>query len=212
VNRTGRWRVVLASASPARLQLLRQSGIQPDVVVSGIDEDAVAAGLPGATVADLTVALARAKAVAVAAGLTGDRVLVIGADSLFTIGDEVCGKPRDAAEARRRWSGMSGSSGQLVTGHCLIRGTDGRQVTAAVTTTVHLGVPDPAELDYYIGTGEPMAVAGGLTIDGLGAPFVEGVTGDPSNVIGLSLPGVRRLIHDLGMTWPDLVHRRVDAP
>jgi septum formation protein len=204
-------RVVLASASPGRRKVLRQAGIDPLVVVSGVDEDAVIAGLdPEATPGDVTTALAAAKADAVAHTLdpaVAADCVVIGCDSMLYRDGELLGKPASAEEAREGWRQMAGQIGQLYTGHCVIRLHDNRityRAADATCTTVNFGVPAPADLDAYIGHGEPLAVAGGFTLDGLGGWFIEGVAGDPSAVIGIGLPLTRRLLGYAGLLISDL--------
>ncbi|MCM2421263.1 MULTISPECIES: nucleoside triphosphate pyrophosphatase [unclassified Streptomyces] len=191
--------LVLASASPARLNLLRQAGLDPRVVVSGVDEDALTAANP----AELARVLAEAKAAAVAAGLTGGE-LVIGCDSVLELDGEALGKPADAAEATARWMSMRGRSGVLRTGHCVIDTANGKQVSVTASTTVRFGSPDDAEIAAYVASGEPLYVAGAFTLDGRSAPFVDGIDGDPGNVIGLSLPTLRRLLGDLDVRITDL--------
>lgn len=198
-------RLVLASASPARLTTLRAAGLEPEVVVSGVDEDGVDGGSP----ADTAATLARLKAEAVAARLGEDRLhvgpeLVLGCDSVFDLDGTAYGKPRDAETARHRWSMMRGRTGVLHTGHHLVDlGTD-RAVGAVASTSVTFGWVSDDEIDAYVATGEPLHVAGGFTIDGLGGPFVERVDGDPHTVVGLSLPLLRRLMGELGVSWPRL--------
>jgi septum formation protein len=206
-------RLVLASASPARRAVLRAAGIEPVVVVSGVDEDAVAASLPDPSPTELVAALAAAKADAVVADLAGDEpeTVVIGCDSmLFTTGPDgpaVVGKPHSVDVARARWAAMAGGEGQLLTGHAVLRLTGG-EITARSagvrTTGVRFGRPSDRELEAYLATGEPLAVAGGFTLDGLGGWFVEGVDGDPSSVIGISLPLTRQLLSDVGVSVVDL--------
>jgi septum formation protein len=193
--------LVLASASPARLGLLKQAGLDPRVVVSGVDEDAISAATPG----ELARVLAEAKAKAVAVGgmLDGGE-LVIGCDSVLELDGEALGKPADAAEATARWQAMRGRAGVLRTGHCVIDTAAGRQVSATASTTVRFGTPDDAEIAAYVASGEPLYVAGAFTLDGRSAPFVEGVDGDPGNVIGLSMPLLRSLLADLGVRITDL--------
>jgi septum formation protein len=200
-------RLVLGSASPGRLKVLRQAGIDPLVVVSGVDEDAVIAALrPDASSGDVVAALAQAKADRVA-GILDSAVaadcVVIGCDSMLHSDGRLVGKPASADAARSQWRSMGGRSGQLYTGHCLLRLVDGKtthRVSESCTTTVHFTVPTVADLEAYIGSGEPLAVAGGFTLDGLGGWFVDRIEGDPSNVIGLSLPLTRSLLHRVGLS------------
>jgi septum formation protein len=191
-------RVVLASASPARLAVLRAAGINPDVIVSGVDEDAYSAPATG----ELTQVLASAKASAVAAGL--DDGLVIGCDSMLDLDGRAYGKPASRAEVEERWRQMSGRDGTLFTGHCVIDVAGGRRATAVAATTVRFGRPSAAEISAYAATGEPLSMAGAFTIEGLGGWFVDSIDGDHNNVIGISVPLLRRLFLDLGVTIPDL--------
>ncbi len=196
---TDRRSLVLASASPARLGLLRQAGLDPRVVVSGVDEDALTAATP----AELALVLAEAKAEAVAVTLT-EGELVIGCDSVLELDGQALGKPADEAEALARWQAMRGRAGVLRTGHCVVDTATGRRASATASTTVRFGTPDDAEVAAYIATGEPLHVAGAFTLDGRSAPFVEGIDGDPGNVIGLSLPLLRGLLAELGVRITDL--------
>ncbi|PWI43822.1 nucleoside triphosphate pyrophosphatase [Streptomyces sp. ICBB 8177] len=191
--------LVLASASPARLGLLRQAGLDPRVVVSGVDEEAISAPTP----AELARVLAEAKATAVAAG-SGDHALVVGCDSVLDLDGRALGKPKDAADAVERWRAMRGRTGVLRTGHCVIDTATGKRVGETASTTVRFGTPDDAEIEAYVASGEPLHVAGAFTLDGRSAPFIEGVDGDPGNVIGLSLPLLRRLLAELGVRITDL--------
>ncbi|GEL19708.1 Maf family protein [Pseudonocardia asaccharolytica] len=198
-------RVVLASASPARLAVLRAAGLDPLVERSDVDEDALLATMPEATTGELVTMLAGAKATTVARQIAGDHpdALVIGCDSMLHIDGTSVGKPADAAEARQRWKAMAGRTGELVTGHAVLRLAEGeidRVAEGHATTTVRFGEPTDAELTAYLATGEPLAVAGAFTLDGLGGWFVEGIHGDPSNVIGISLPLVRRLLAGVGVS------------
>lgn len=202
-------RVVLASASPARLGLLRGAGLDPLVEVSALDEDALLLAMPGATPAAKVTALAGAKATMVARRVAAAEpdAVVIGCDSMLHMGGELVGKPADNDEARARWLAMGGGTGELVTGHAVLRLVDGeidRVTEGHAVTTVRFATPDPAELDAYLATGEPLAVAGGFTIDGFGGWFVERIDGDHSNVIGISLPLLRQLLAGIGVRVTDL--------
>src|SRR3954468_3583819 len=204
-------RLVLASASPGRRKVLRQAGIDPLVIVSGVDEEAVVARLdPQANPGDVTTALAAAKAEAVAHGLDSTLAadcVVIGCDSMLYHDGELLGKPASAEAALEGWRRMAGKSSRLYTGHCVIRLSDNRityRAADATCTTVNFGVPSPADLDAYIAQGEPLAVAGGFTLDGLGGWFIDGVEGDPSAVIGIGLPLTRRLLGHAGLSLADL--------
>lgn len=193
--------LVLASASPARLQTLRHAGIEPVVIVSGVDESQ----LDGLPPAELALQLAELKCAAVAAR---DEVpagaLVLGCDSVLDLDGEALGKPGDPAEAVRRWQAMRGRSGILHTGHCLRDTTTGRVAAATASTTVHFADVTDEEVAAYVATGEPLAVAGAFTVDGLGGAFVTGIEGDHHNVVGVSLPLVRDLAAELGHSWTDL--------
>jgi septum formation protein len=192
-------RFVLASASPARLSTLRNAGIEPEVVVSGVDEDTISAESPR----ELVQVLADSKAAAVAARIA-EPSLVLGCDSLLELDGTPLGKPGTAEAAIERWKQMRGRSGVLHTGHCLIDTESGRQVGATSSTTVHFADVTNAEIAAYVATGEPLNVAGAFTIDGLGGWFIESIEGDHHNVVGLSLPLLRTLVRDLGRTLADL--------
>lgn len=198
--------LVLASASPARLQLLQASGIDPLVVVSQVDEDALEAAArqrdPRLSPARLAQLLAEAKGATVAAQLDDSAPrLVLACDSVLEINGRVHGKPASPEVARERWRQMSGGTGVLHTGHHLIDTRDGRTAGGPASATVRFASVSEAEIDGYVVTGEPLHVAGGFTLDGLGAPFVESIEGHPSTVIGLCLPLLRRLLADLGVDW-----------
>ncbi|WTW97145.1 Maf family nucleotide pyrophosphatase [Streptomycetaceae bacterium NBC_01309] len=198
-ERTPIRRLVLASASPARLNLLRDAGLAPEVRVSGVDEDALTAATP----AELALVLAEAKA-RVVADACADGELVIGCDSVLELDGQALGKPASPEEATARWHAMRGRSGVLRTGHCVIDTLKDRQVSATASTVVRFGTPSDAEVAAYVASGEPLHVAGAFTLDGRSAPFVEGIDGDPGNVIGLSLPLLRTLLADLDIVITDL--------
>jgi septum formation protein len=191
-------RLVLASASPARLKTLQAAGLHPEVVVSGVDEDVVEAS----TTADLALKLAQLKAVAVAAN--EPRALVIGCDSVLEFEGEVLGKPADEAEAIDRWRRMRGRSGILHTGHCVIDTHREVWLARSAATQVRFAMLSDDEIDAYVATGEPLAVAGAFTIDGLGSAYVSGISGDPHNVVGISVPLLRLMLDELGFVWHEL--------
>jgi len=197
--------LVLASASPARLSVLRSAGVEPIVMVSGVDEDAVADALVDPRPDEVVVALAAAKAADVATRIadTHPDAVIVGCDSMLLVNGALVGKPGTADVARDRWRGMAGGTGMLLTGHAVIRLTNGsppRNAEGVAGTTIRFGTPSDAELAAYIASGEPLSVAGAFTLDGRGGWFVDGVDGDPSSVIGISLPLTRRLLADVGVS------------
>ena len=207
-------RLLLASASPARRATLIAAGIDPLVAVSGVDEEAVLAAarerFGQLDPADAVLLLAQAKVEDVSRHLPedlddADDLLLLGCDSMLELDGEIYGKPRDAADATARWRAMRGRTGVLHTGHWLM---DERDVPAMLgatsSTTVRFADLSDAEIDAYVATGEPLAVAGAFTVDGLGGPFVERIEGDHHGVVGLSLPLLRELLGEVGVTIPDL--------
>ena len=193
--------LVLASASPARLSTLRSAGVEPTVIVSGVDESQVD-GLPPAEIA---LQLAELKCAAVASrDDLPDGAVVLGCDSVLELNGETVGKPRDAADAVARWRAMRGRFGVLHTGHALHDVPSGAVAAATASTTVHFAHLTDEEIDAYVATGEPLHVAGAFTVDGLGGAFVTRIDGDHHNVVGVSLPLVRELLAELGHSWTDL--------
>lgn len=222
-------RFVLASASPARLRTLQDSGIDPEVRISGVDEGGAGDDTSGAV-----LTLARRKAMSVADELAcepaapGTQTLVLGCDSLLELDGSPRGKPSSPLDAVAGWRSMRGREGRLHTGHCLVELVGGcepdkpgqqhaarqpyrsggtvevRVAEEATSTRVRFGDPDDAEIEAYVATGEPLRVAGGFTLDGLCAAWVEGIDGDPGTVIGLSMPALRRLLAGFGMSVVDL--------
>jgi nucleoside triphosphate pyrophosphatase len=197
-------RIVLASASDARLRTLRGAGLDPEVMVSGVDEDSEAVD----GVRELTARLAQLKAQAVSAGIDhGSGItVVIGCDSMLELDGMGYGKPGTPAEAARRWQRMRGRSGLLHTGHHVMLHQGGAITTrtAVASTLVHFAELTDEEIEAYVISAEPLQVAGGFTVDGLGGPFITGVEGDHHNVVGLSLPLLRTILNELGISWPSL--------
>jgi len=193
--------LVLASASSARLATLRSAGLDPTVVVSGVDESR----LDGLPPAELALRLAELKCAAVAerADVPAGS-LVLGCDSVLELGGEALGKPDTAEDAVARWRAMRGSSGVLRTGHCLRDTATGRVAAATASTVVHFADLSDAEIAAYVATGEPLHVAGAFTVDGLGGAFVTRIEGDHHNVVGVSLPLLRDLVAELGHEWTEL--------
>lgn len=200
-------RLILASASPSRLRLLRAAGIDPEVVVSDVDEDALTQTMPDLRPEELALALAQAKAQDVAAKHPGR--LVLGADSVLDVDGRSLGKPLTPDVAVERIREIEGRSADLITGHCLIH--PGGSISAAEHTTVHFTDMAEADIAAYVATGEPLHVAGGFTLDGYGSAFVRAVDGDPSNVIGLAVPLVRSMVESAGVRWTDLWDQAPDT-
>ncbi|MGD9960359.1 Maf family protein [Nocardioides sp.] len=194
-------RLVLASQSPARLATLQKAGVEPLVIVSGVDESVITDVAP----AELALQLAELKAATVLGrpGVPNDAV-VLGCDSVLELDGEALGKPDSADEAVRRWQAMRGRSGVLHTGHSVHDVATGRVAAAIASTTVHFADVSDAEITAYVATGEPLQVAGAFTVDGLGGAFVTGIEGDHHNVVGVSLPLLRDLLAELGHAWTDL--------
>ncbi|MGB6247336.1 MULTISPECIES: Maf family protein [Gordonia] len=208
--------VVLGSASPARLRVLRGAGLAPTVVVSAVDEDALLEDLAGAPFPQIVTRLAEAKADAVVAAILDDAVdgvqasadiVVLACDSMLLHDGELSGKPHTHEAAVARWRRVRGTTGHLITGHCVRRLAGGRPVaTAAHSESTAIFFADASDelIDRYVATGEPLEVAGGFTLDGIGGWLIDGIDGDPSSVLGISLPLVRRLLTEVGVDVADL--------
>lgn len=215
-------RIVLASSSPSRLMVLRNAGVEPDVVKPDVDEDAIVADLlaasPEASPADIVCALAEAKAADVVArvggtesgaatgtepGAAAGATVVIACDSMLLLDGELSGKPHTVDETVRRWRLQRGRAAELVTGHSITALSDApegtRSATAAISTTVRFGEPSDADVRAYAESGEPLGCAGAFTLEALGGWFIDGVDGDPSSVLGLSLPLIRRTLAGWGL-------------
>ncbi len=178
---------------------MQAAGFAPEVIVSGVDEDGVSG-----TTREVAQVLAELKATAVADQLGGAPAIVIGCDTVLDVGGETRGKPSSTDQARAWWASLAGRSAVLHSGHCVIDTRSGQRASGVASTVVHYGCPTATEMDAYLATGEPLAVAGGFTIDGYAAPFVDRIEGDHGNVLGISLPLLRRLLADLGVQITDL--------
>jgi septum formation protein len=189
--------LILASASTTRLRVLRDAGFDPEVMVSGVSED-----FGAVETARAVVVLAERKAAAVAGHCPGS--LVLGCDSMLDLDGMALGKPATPAEATDMWRRLSGNHGVLHTGHCLIDTRTDRRVCRLASTVVRFGTPSEGELSAYVASGEPLTVAGAFSIDGLAAPFIDSIEGDPSNVLGLSLPLFRRMLDEFGVSVTEM--------
>ena len=196
--------VILASSSTSRLRLLESTGITPRVLISGVDEEASEFDLLSPS--ELVIALAILKAHTVKESAP-ENSLIIGCDSTFEFNGKSLGKPGNRENAIARCKELSGKSGYLHTGHCLIDLKQGIELSERSTAKVQFAQMTEAEIIDYVDSGEPLNVAGGFTLDGLSAPFITNIEGDPSGIIGLSLPLLRKMIISLGYSWPELKNK-----
>ena len=198
-------KIVLASQSTSRRRLLEGAGINPTIIVSNVDEetDFFNAMSP----ADMVIALAVTKAHTVREQIDYP-ALIIGCDSTFDVDGVSFGKPGTPDIARERAKKISGRSGLLHTGHCIIDTAQGREIADRVTTKVTFSDLTDQEIDDYIASGEPLQVAGGFTLDGFGSPFIPVIEGDYTNVVGLSMPFLRSAMSQLGYSWPEVKEMR----
>jgi septum formation protein len=196
--------VILASSSTSRLRLLESAGITPKLLISGVDEEASEFDLLSPS--ELVIALAILKAHTVKENAP-ENSLIIGCDSTFEFNGKSLGKPGNRENAIARCKELSGKSGYLHTGHCLIDLKQGIELSERSTAKVQFAQMTEAEIIDYVDSGEPLNVAGGFTLDGLSAPFITNIEGDPSGIIGLSLPLLRKMIISLGYSWPELKNK-----
>ena len=194
-------RLILASASTSRRRLLESAGLKPEIIVSHVDEetDIFNAMSP----ADMVIALAITKAHTVREQISGDAV-IIACDSTFEFDGISLGKPGTPEVARQRAQAISGRSGLLHTGHCIIATEKGVEIADRVTTKVTFSQMSEEEIEDYIASGEPLQVAGGFTLDGHGSPFIPVIEGDYTNVVGISMPFLRSAMKQLGYSWPQV--------
>ncbi len=200
--------VVLASASPSRKRLIETSGISAEIIVSGVDEEDPK--LTSLAPKEMVIALAILKAHTVAK-MVGNQHLVIGCDSTFEFNGKSFGKPLTPELAIARCKELRGNFGYLHTGHCIIDTKAGIEISDISTSKVFFADMTDGEIADYVASGEPLNVAGGFTLDGLSAPFISRIEGDPSGIIGLSLPLLRKAVNSLGLTWSSISKAVVNA-
>jgi septum formation protein len=197
--------VILASASPARLMLLRSQNIKPIVIASEINEKEIEAQYKNSATEVIVKELSIAKANYVLNNnVSLNNGILIAADSMLEFNSQSLGKPLNAENAIARWQQMRGKTGILHTGHTVIRLDNKQTITRVISTKVEFANIDDQEILDYVATTEPLYVAGAFTIDSLGAAFVKQVHGDHSNVVGLSLPALREIVRELGLSWTSL--------
>jgi septum formation protein len=200
--------VVLASASPSRRRLLESCGISAQVIVSGVDEEDPK--LTSLAPREMVIALAILKAHTIKSQVGNDH-LIIGCDSTFEFQGKSLGKPLTPELATARCKELRGNFGLLHTGHCIIDTKQGIEISDVSTSKVFFADMTDAEIAEYVASGEPLNVAGGFTLDGLSAPFITRIEGDPSGIIGLSLPLLRRVVNSLGLSWNSITKSVVSA-
>lgn len=193
-------RLILASASPSRKRLLEGAGLMPEIFISHVDEETE--HFNSMSPKDMVIALAITKAHTVREQIS-DEVIIIGCDSTFEFEGESFGKPETPEIAIQRAKRLSGKTGLLHTGHCIIDTAQDREIADRVTTSVTFDVMDDSEISDYVSTGEPLRVAGGFTLDGFSSPFISEIDGDYTNVVGISMPFIRKTFTHLGYSWPN---------
>jgi len=197
--------IVLASQSTSRLRLLEGAGLNPKVMVSNVDEETDF--FNEMTPEDMVIALAITKAHTVLEKIDYPAI-IIGCDSTFDVDGVSFGKPGTTNIARERAQKISGRSGLLHTGHCIIDTSTGKEIADRITTKVTFSKMTTVEIDDYVASGEPLHVAGGFTLDGYGSPFIPAIEGDYTNVVGISMPFLRSAMAQLGYSWPDVKEMR----
>ncbi len=194
-------KIVLASASVSRRRLLESAGLKPTIMVSHVDEETDF--FNAMTPADMVIALAITKAHTIREQIDFPAI-IIGCDSTFEFDSQSLGKPATPEIAIERASRVRGNSGLLHTGHCIIDTTKDKEISSIVTTKVTFDNMTDAEITDYVATGEPLHVAGGFTLDGFSSPFIPSIEGDYTNVVGISMPFIRKAFEQLGYTWPEV--------
>ncbi|WP_408931949.1 Maf family protein [Corynebacterium sp. YSMAA1_1_D6] len=189
-------RIVLASQSPSRASILRGAGVEPTIAPAHVDERAIESSLEGASPADIVCALATAKAEAIAPEYPGD--VVVGGDSMLLLDGELQGKPHTETATVERWRAQAGRTAELITGHCVLFA--GQRFVEASRTTVHFAEATETDIAVYARTGEPLECAGAFTLEAIGGWFIDRIEGDPSSVIGLSLPVLRRALYSFDLS------------
>ncbi len=194
-------RIVLASASTSRRRLLESAGLKPTIMVSHVDEETDF--FNAMTPADMVIALAITKAHTIREQIDFPAI-IIGCDSTFEFNGQSLGKPGTPEIAIERASRVRGNSGLLHTGHCLIDTTKDKEISSIVTTKVTFDDMTDSEIADYVASGEPLHVAGGFTLDGFSSPFIPSIEGDYTNVVGISMPFLRKAFEQLGYSWPEV--------
>jgi septum formation protein len=194
-------RIVLASQSKSRLRLLESAGLSPTIVISHVDEETDF--FNSMTPADMVIALAITKAHTVREQIDFPAI-IIGCDSTFEFDGRSLGKPGTPEIAIERARNVRGNSGLLHTGHCIIDTSKDIEISDRVTTRVNFADMSDEEINDYVATEEPLHVAGGFTLDGFSSPFISSIEGDYTNVVGISMPFLRKACSQLGYTWPQV--------
>ena len=194
-------RIILASASSSRRRLLESAGLKPTIMVSHVDEESEF--FNALSPVDMVIALAITKAHTIREQIDFPAI-IIGCDSTFEFDGQSLGKPATPQIAIERAKRVQGNSGLLHTGHCLIDSTKDREISGIVTTKVRFDSMSDAEIIDYVESGEPLHVAGGFTLDGFSSPFIPSIEGDYTNVVGISMPFIRKAFSQLGYSWPEV--------
>jgi septum formation protein len=194
-------RIVLASQSKSRRRLLESAGLSPTIVISHVDEETDF--FNSMTPADMVIALAITKAHTVREQINFPAI-IIGCDSTFEFDGRSLGKPGTPEIAIERARNVRGNSGLLHTGHCIIDTSKDIEISDRVTTRVNFADMSDEEIIDYVATEEPLHVAGGFTLDGFSSPFISSIEGDYTNVVGISMPFLRKACSQLGYTWPQV--------